>query len=63
MKKYEVIARATSEWAYTVEADSEQEAEKKLAAAIDDGEESDFSSQIYDIGDLEVLAGQTSRLV
>ena len=60
--KYEVIARATCEWAYTVEADSHEGAEAKLVSAIEEGEEGDFPSQMFDTGTLEVLGGQTSSL-
>ena len=61
--KYEVIARATTEWAYTVEAKSLEAAERKLEAAINKGEEGELSAQVYDSGTLEVLFGQTSQIV
>ncbi len=61
--KYEVICIATSEWAFTVEADNAAEAEKKLQAAIDEGTDSEYPCQIYDTGTMEISKGVTSELV
>jgi hypothetical protein len=52
--KYEIIVNARSEWAYTVEANSADEAMATLREAIDEGQESDFPCQLYDTGSLEL---------
>ena len=44
--KYEVLAKGVAQWVFTVDAESPEEAERKLEKAIEDGEEGDLPVRI-----------------
>jgi hypothetical protein len=55
--KYEIIARATTDWAYIVEAESPEQAKEILGKAIDEGEGEEFIvPEPHDFGEMEIIS-------
>jgi hypothetical protein len=54
--KYEIIARATTDWAYLVAAENPDEATNILQQAIKNGEDSEFDCRVDDSGMLEIIS-------
>jgi len=53
--KYYVYVRMHSEGRYTIEADTEEQAEKLVTSAIQDGEDGDLDFEITDTGESETF--------